>query len=121
MKIHCTSMDDGVRHAHTALRISRDPAKLRTIRTDILAAAESFVMEFDRLTDPDLWGLSPSARQKQAELLPPLRAALEELRNKPLDWFADHHDWDQFPDKTTAEHGAFLLRQMKAMRLRKLQ
>lgn len=97
-------------HAYTALRLSKEPARLREIKAEIVAAADLYVTEFAAIPDSPLWDLSESAKQKHAELLPKLRASLDELRAKPLDWFASWYDWDGNRDKTTAEQGAFVLK-----------
>lgn len=71
-------------HARKAGRIARNPAALSSLRANIVEGIDHFLVEFE-----SQYGDKP----EQAETVAKVRLAAEMIRNKPLEWFAEWHNW----------------------------
>jgi hypothetical protein len=89
--------DEIADHAFVALRLSRNTNALKKLRSEILAAIATFLRALqseaneESITAPAFRDSAPSP--DRSILLAQAEKASQSIRLKPLNWFADKHDW----------------------------
>jgi hypothetical protein len=75
-------------HAKRSLALSKDPPALAALRGDLLDAIGVYLMKFEIARDP-------AQLERWQKLRDQVYATAERIRQEPLQWFADWHEWNR--------------------------